>query len=68
MAHVFGLKLDDNNSSIELWKKLVEKGIAIAPGTMFSFNDKFEQYFRITFALPWNARLAAGLKTLCHAI
>ena len=62
------LELNDEDSSIDLWHKLVVQNIAIAPGTMFSFSDGFASFFRFTYALPWNARLASGIKTICQAI
>lgn len=54
-----------DGSSIALWDKLIKLGIAIAPGSMFSFEQNYEEYFRITFALPWNNQLALSIRNLC---
>ena len=61
------LKLN-NASSNELWHHLIKKKVSIAPGDMFCLQDSFKQYFRLTFALPWNTTMAAGIKQVCRSI
>lgn len=58
------IKLPDHLSSEVLWEKAISAQLSIAPGDMFSFNQDYTQYFRITFALPWNEQMAAGIKRL----
>jgi len=58
----------NGQSSTEVWRKLITQGVAIAPGAMFGSNIKFEDYLRITFALPWSSELALGLRKLCQAL
>jgi DNA-binding transcriptional MocR family regulator len=45
-------QLPVNLSSQALWNKVIEKKLSIAPGIMFSVNGRYDNYFRITFALP----------------
>ena len=54
--------------SSKLWQSLIKKQVAIAPGAMFSFKENYENFLRITFALPWNADLIIALKKLCKEI
>lgn len=54
-------------SSIEVWQSLIDMGVAIAPGSMFGLNANFENYFRVTFALPWSSELALALTKVCQA-
>ncbi len=58
----------EQKSSLEIWRILIEQGVAIAPGNMFGFHCNFEDYFRITFALPWNTELALAIKKTCKAL
>nr|WP_299495112.1 PLP-dependent aminotransferase family protein [uncultured Shewanella sp.] len=62
------IKLPDHLSSEVLWEKAISAQLSIAPGDMFSFNQDYSQYFRITFALPWNEQMATGIKRLGELI
>lgn len=57
----------ENKSSLDIWQELIEQNVAIAPGCMCGFNTSFDNYFRITFALPWNTDLALALVKVCKA-
>ena len=57
-------KLPRGKSSELLFQRLLKRNIAIAPGKMFLANNDFENYFRITFALPWESRMVEGLSVL----
>lgn len=58
----------EHGTSSELWKQLIDQGVAIAPGSMFGQNSSFENYFRLTFALPWSTDLALALTKVCRAL
>ncbi|MGB0893375.1 MAG: PLP-dependent aminotransferase family protein [Parashewanella sp.] len=58
------IKLPSGLSSVELWQDLIAKKVAIAPGTMFSFDDALESFLRVTFALPWNEKIAHAFELL----
>lgn len=58
------LKLPSGYSSEDLFKVLLAKNIAIAPGRMFLSTLQFEQYFRITYALPWDQKMNDGIELL----
>ncbi|KPV94305.1 putative HTH-type transcriptional regulator YjiR [Pseudoalteromonas sp. P1-9] len=58
------LKLPHSKSSEALFKRLIKHNVAIAPGKMFLTNAEFDNYFRVTFALPWQPRMVQGLNIL----
>ena len=58
------LELDRKTDSYKLHKRALKHGIGIAPGQIFSSQGKFENYFRISFGLPWSDKVEKGLKTL----
>jgi DNA-binding transcriptional MocR family regulator len=63
----FALWLESNKNvdSYNLHKKALKHKIGIAPGHIFSTQgNQFQNYFRITFGLPWSDRVEEGLKTL----
>ena len=62
------IKLPAGFKSEDLFKFLLAERISIAPGKMFLSNAQFEQYFRITYALPWDSRMAHGLRVLTQKI
>ncbi|AQS38338.1 transcriptional regulator, GntR family [Shewanella psychrophila] len=62
------LKLPDEFSSEELWDRVIQEKLSIAPGAMFSFTSNYSCYFRITFALPWNEKMESGVIRLAKVI
>ncbi len=62
------LKLPAPCSSIILWQRVIDAKLSIAPGTMFSFNQEYTEFFRITFALPWEMGMESGLKQLVNIV
>ena len=61
-------RLPDSYSSEALWNRVIQKKLSIAPGAMFSFSQQYDNYFRITFALPWNEKMEQGIIRLAHVI
>lgn len=62
------LQLPAPCNSITLWHKVIEAKLSIAPGAMFSFNQGYAAFFRITFALPWDLGMETGLKLLVNIV
>jgi len=61
-------KLPLGLSSETLWAKVIESKLSIAPGAMFSFNHSYDDYFRITYALPWDEKMESGMLRLAEII
>lgn len=52
--------------SVQLFDRLVERGITIAPGTLFSPADTFRSCLRLSCGLPLDARTEAALGTVAE--
>ncbi|SFD40044.1 PLP-dependent aminotransferase family protein [Pseudoalteromonas denitrificans] len=62
------LKLPKYISSRELWHYLIKFNIAIAPGCMFITSAQFDNYFRVTFGLPWDEKMQLGITNMAKHI
>jgi DNA-binding transcriptional MocR family regulator len=62
------LKLPEGYSSETLWHRVIAAKLSIAPGSMFSLSQQYDCFFRITFGLPWNEKMQAGISTLAQVI
>ncbi len=62
------IKLPKGQSSESLWHKAMDKKVAIAPGKIFTFGNAYDDFFRITFALPLNDEMEKGLKALAKIL
>lgn len=61
---VLWLELPKPTDSVELFFQAREKGVGIAPGTIFSTQDKFSNYIRISCGNPWSEEIHHGIKEL----
>lgn len=61
---VLWLELPNNVDSVELFFQAKAKSIGIVPGAVFSTQDKFTNYIRISCGHPWSERIDNGLNTL----
>ena len=62
------LTLPEGYSSRDLWHYLIQFNLAIAPGCMFINSEKFDNYFRVTYGLPWNERMHSAILDLATHI
>jgi len=63
-GYIVWIRLPDGMSSMTLQKSAREKGINIAPGTLFSNSNEFDQYLRLNCALPMDSELRQAIKVL----
>ncbi len=61
---VLWLELPHSIDSVELFFQAQTKGIGIVPGAIFSTQDKFTNYIRLSCGSPWTEDLRLGLETL----
>lgn len=61
---VLWLELDPRVDGVELFFQAKGKGIAIAPGAIFSTRDKFSNYIRLSCGEPMNDRIRQGIADL----
>jgi len=58
------LELNKKVDAYKVHKQALKHNIGIAPGQIFSSRGQFSNCFRISFGLPWNEKVDAGLKQL----
>jgi len=61
---VLWLELPSTVDSVELFFQAKAKSIGIAPGAIFSTQDKFTNYLRLSCGFPWSDQLHDGIRTL----
>ena len=63
---VLWIELPKHLSAEAVQAAAYEKGIAIAPGSLFSTAHEFKSYIRISFANVWSKKTENALKALGH--
>lgn len=58
------LELNKKVDGYKIHKQALKHNIGIAPGQIFSSRGQFSNCFRISFGLPYNEKVDAGLKQL----
>lgn len=61
---VLWLELPQGVDSVELFFQAKAKSIGIAPGAIFSTQDKFTNYIRLSCGFPWTDELQNGVEEL----
>jgi DNA-binding transcriptional MocR family regulator len=61
---VLWLELPKSVDSVELFFQARAEGVGIAPGAIFSTQDKFANYIRLSCGYPWTDELEQGVRTL----
>ena len=58
---ILWVELPRGGDSIALFEKLLERGISIAPGPMFSATQRYRNCLRISVGHPWTERTEKAL-------
>ncbi len=58
------VELPRGHDSIALFERLLERGISIAPGPMFSASQRYRNCMRISLGHPWNERTERALREI----
>jgi len=58
------VELPKGVDSVELMYRARAEGISIAPGTIFSTQDRFSGHVRLNSGNPWTVELAGGIERL----
>lgn len=61
---VLWVELPDGVDSVELFFKAREQGIGISPGPIFSTQDKFNSFIRLSCGMAWDQNIEAGVTRL----
>jgi DNA-binding transcriptional MocR family regulator len=61
---VLWMEMNRDVDAYKLHKRALKHQIGIAPGQIFSSQGQFENFFRLSYGLPWSDRVEQGIKTL----
>ena len=58
------LELDKKIDTYTLYREAIQHKISIAPGSMFTLQERYGNCLRISFGMPWDNHVDRALKTL----
>lgn len=58
------IEMNEKVDAFKLHKRALKHQVGIAPGHIFSSQGQFQNYFRISYGLPWSDRVDRGLQVL----
>lgn len=58
------LELDKKIDTYNVYREAVQQKISIAPGSMFTLQERYGNCMRISFGMPWSTPVDNALKTL----
>jgi DNA-binding transcriptional MocR family regulator len=61
---ILWVELPKGCDSIALFGKLLDRGISIAPGPMFSASQRYRNCMRLSLGQPWNERTEQALREI----
>lgn len=61
---ILWLELDKKVDTQELYQLAIKQRISIAPGEMFSMQDRYRNCMRLSYGMQWNITLESALKKL----
>jgi len=62
------VKLPDGINALTLYRQALKFGISIAPGPIFSAQQRFQGYIRLNYGHVWNDKIENALVTLGELI
>jgi DNA-binding transcriptional MocR family regulator len=61
---VLWVELAPSRDAVDIQQRALEKGIAVAPGSIFSARRRFNNCLRISTGQPWSPRIERAIGTL----
>jgi DNA-binding transcriptional MocR family regulator len=61
-AYIVWVELPKNCDSVAIFERLLERGITIAPGPMFSASQRYGNCMRLSIGQPWSERQERALR------
>ena len=58
------LELDEKIDTYNVYREAVQHKISIAPGSMFTLQERYSNCMRISYGMPWSIQVDNALKTL----
>ena len=63
-AYIVWVELPKGCDSVALFERLIERGITIAPGPMFSASQRYRNCMRLSLGQPWSERQERALREI----
>jgi DNA-binding transcriptional MocR family regulator len=61
---VLWLELDKSINSADVFQLALQQNISVSPGSLFSPSNRYQHCIRLSYGLPWNDRVEAGLNVI----
>jgi DNA-binding transcriptional MocR family regulator len=61
---ILWLELDKNIDAYQLYQEAMQHKISIAPGTMFTLQERYQNCMRLSYGMPWAPEVDRALKKL----
>ena len=61
---ILWLELDKKIDTYAVYREAALQKISIAPGSMFTLQERYSNCMRISYGMPWNDKVDNALKTL----
>jgi DNA-binding transcriptional MocR family regulator len=58
------LELSKQTDTYQLYREAMQRRISIAPGTMFTLQDRYHNFLRLSYGMAWTPAVENALKTL----
>jgi DNA-binding transcriptional MocR family regulator len=63
-AYILWVELPKGCDSVAIFERLLERGITIAPGPMFSASQRYRNCMRLSIGQPWSERQERALREI----
>ncbi len=61
---VLWVELPESVDALKLYRAAFTRGIGLAPGAMYSSQDRFSNFLRINCGYPWSERIQSAIETV----
>ena len=65
---ILWLELDKKVDTYHLYQEAMQHKISIAPGTMFTLQDRYQNCMRLSYGMPWTNEVDRALKRLGNLV
>ncbi len=65
---ILWIELSKHIDTYQLYQEAMQQKISIAPGAMFTLQERYQNCFRLSYGMEWNATIDLALKKLGNLI
>jgi DNA-binding transcriptional MocR family regulator len=65
---ILWLELDKNIDTYQLYQEAMQQKISIAPGTMFTLQERYQNCMRLSYGMQWTPEVDRALKKLGNLV